>query len=768
MNKIILFAVLFANITMCAFSMPLRDDDKASIEGHVFDAKTKKPLEYVSIGIKATSLGTVSDLQGNFMFRGLKPGKYTLVFTSIGYEKLEEEVLVTIEQTAHVHVEMKELKKIMDEVVISANRVETSRKEAPIIVNVLSDKAFQQSNAQDISQALPFQSGVRVEYNCQNCGFPQVRINGMEGPYSQILIDSRAIMSSLGGVYGLEQMPINMVDRIEVVKGGASALFGSNAIAGTINIITKEPTHPSFSIGTDISSIGMKSFAQNFNSNAVVLSKDGKAGASFYQTYRKRNPYDHDNDGFSEIGKLDAFSFGTKSFFKINNTNKLTLEYHTTQETRRGGDRFDFQPHLANICEMTDHKIHSGGLSYDYISLDAKNRYSVYASGQYIDRDSYYGSHQDPDAYGKSKDLTLLLGTQGSNKIDKLFFLPASLVYGLEYNTNNLNDEVKGHNIITKQQTNIFGGFGQVEWNAKKINFLLGGRLDKHNLIKNVIFSPRLNFMYKSNDNFQARISYASGYRAPQAYEEDFHITQVGGLSLRTFLAENLKPEYSNSLSVSADYYLQIGENYQANFLLEGFYTDLKDVFALRVVGHDTLTNTMIQERYNAKGAIVKGLSFTGKISYKDRYSFTLGYTLQDSKYKEMEFWSEDSDVKGTEEMLRTPNDYGYTTLSIKPMESMDISLTGIYTGKMKVPHFSGYIVKDKIEATPNFFDLNFTFAYSFTLSKALGLKLSIGIKNIFNSYQNDFDKGINRDAGYIYGPMLPRTLHFGVKLFSI
>ena len=112
----------------------------------------------------------------------------------------------------------------------------------------------------------------------------------------------------------LYDIAVNMVERVEVVKGAGSALYGSNAIAGTINIITKEPLHPSYSIGTDIQAIGLKSYAQNFNANAAVIGKNNKSGASFYQTFRTKKPYDHDNDGFSEIGKLDAFSFGTRAF----------------------------------------------------------------------------------------------------------------------------------------------------------------------------------------------------------------------------------------------------------------------------------------------------------------------------------------------------------------------------------------------------------------------------------------------------------------------
>lgn len=742
-------------------------NDEASIEGHVFDAQTQEPIAYASVGIKGTTIGTVSDNEGNFVFRKLKPGNYTLVVSFVGYEKVEKQISVIEGKSVHAHIELKQTKIMMNEVVISASRMETSKKEAPVIVNVLSEKTFEQTNAQDISQALGFQSGVRVEYNCQNCGFPQVRINGMEGPYTQILIDSRPVLSSLAGVYGLEQIPVNMVERIEVVKGGASALFGSNAIAGTINLITKEPLYPTFSIATDAQLVGMNTYSQNFNSNAVVISKDHKAGASFYQTFRKKNPYDADGDGFSEIGKLDAFSFGTKAYYKIDNTQKLSLEYHTMQEKRRGGNLFSLPEHESDITEMTEHKIHSGGLNYDYFTLDGKNHYSIYSSLQYIDRDSYFGTHKDPLAYGKSQDFTYLIGLGGNNRLDNFLFLPAKIVYGVEYNNNFLEDNILGYNTQMKQHTFTYGAFAQVEWNAKKFNFLLGGRLDKHNLIKTTIFSPRVNLLYSPSDDIQIRASYASGYRAPQAYNEDLHVTQVGGLSLRTQLAKGLKPEYSHSVSFSTDYYLQMGENYQANLLLEAFYTDLKDVFALRVIKYDSANNSMVQERYNASGANIFGGSLTAKISYKAKYTLTLGYTLQNSRYKKMEYWSENPSVEGTIKMLRTPDNYAYATLLLQPIEPLNISITGTYTGKMQVPHFAGYIERDRLETTPRFFDINLTASYDFALTKDVFLQLSSGIKNIFNSFQKDFDKGPDRDSGYIYGPMQPRTIFLAIKLFS-
>ncbi|MFV0500385.1 MAG: TonB-dependent receptor [Bacteroidales bacterium] len=744
------------------------DNEIAAVEGHVVDSKTKKPIPYVNIGVVNTNIGTITNDEGDFVIRILKPGKYTLRASSLGYKTKEIEIIVQTKKSTHAHFELEESKIIFDEIVVSANRNEVLRKEAPVIVNVLSNKDFEANNAQDLSQALGLQTGIRVDYNCQNCGVPQVRLNGLEGPYTQMLIDSRPVLSALGSVYGLEQIPVNMIERVEVVKGGGSALYGSNAIAGTINIITKEATRPSFSIANDLQLVGMNSIANNFNMNGALINSTRNSGVSFYQTFRKKNPYDANNDGYSEIGKMDAFSFGTKVYHKFTPSQKLTMEYHTTQETRRGGNKFEQPVHLADITEMTEHKIHSGGVTYDYTSMDGLNRVSAYASGQYVDRDSYFGTHQDPNAFGKSNDLTYLLGVQANNEIEKLLFTRATLTYGLEYNSNRLKDEMIGYNRHIDQKTNIMGTFFQSEWKASLYSFLIGGRLEKNNLIDNLILSPRANFLFKPSDEFQLRASYANGYRAPQAYDEDLHVLQVGGEAVLLTLNKDLEQEVSNSFSLSTDIYKQLSYNIQTNILIEGFYTDLANAFALRDLGYDSTNNAVIKERYNASGARIMGGSITAKLAYKTNYVLTLGYTLQNNEYKETEYWSEDPSVEGTKKMMRTPDSYGFLSISAQPINPLNLSLTGTYTGEMLVPHYAGYIAQDKLERTPDFFDLNLTANYNFKLSNSLGLQLNAGVKNIFNSYQSDFDKGVNRDAGYIYGPMQPRTIFVGLKLVSL
>ena len=765
-NKIILSLILILSMTIGAFAQnPHKEYEGYAIEGHIFNKETEEPVLYATVMIKNTSIGATTDETGSFLIRKLKPSKYTLVVSCLGYKTTEITVELTEEETPHAHILLEPHAVTIDEVVVSANRNETSRKDAPVIVNVLSNKQFEKNNSQDLVQALPFQSGVRVEYNCQNCAFPQVKINGLDGPYTQILINSRPVMSALSGVYGLEQIPVNMVERVEVVKGGGSALFGANAIAGTINIITKEPTSPSLSVASDVQVIGGTSYAQNVNVNGALLSKDKKTGASFYQTYRNKTAYDADGDGFSELGELENLSFGTNIFYNIDNRNKLNIEYHTTSEDRRGGNNLHLQPHRSDICEMTKHKINSLNLNYNYVSLNGKNRLNAYSSAQHIKRDSYYGAYQDPNAYGKTTDLTFLAGAMANHKIDKFLFSQADITYGIEYSQNSLDDRVEDYNMITQQTSNVIGGYVQSEWKSKKLNFLLGARADKHNLLDAPVIAPRVNLLYKPIENLQLRTSYSSGYRAPQVYDEDLHITQVGGESVRTQLAENLRPEYSHSASLSADYYLQLGEDFQLNLLLEGFYTKLDDVFAIRTIGHDTLTQTTWQERYNASGAKVKGASLTAKMSYKDFIVLTASYTLQSSRYNETEYWSDDETVAGTDKLMRSPDDYGHITLDINPIKRLGVNISGVYTGQMQVPHYAGYIEQDRMETTPRFFDLNCAVNYEFKLSKSNTLQVKLGVNNIFNSFQKDFDKYVDRDSGYMYGPTQPRTFYLGLKL---
>lgn len=744
------------------------------ISGHVIVKGTEENIPYATVLIVGRSGGTVSNEEGQFEIKGLSEGKYTLRVQALGYKTQEKTVEVSKEFTTVVHFQMLEETFITDEVVVSANRNEVSRREAPVIVNVMGAKLFETVNSTDLAKSLPYQSGLRVENNCQNCGFPQVRINGLEGPYSQILINSRPVISALSGVYGLEQIPVNMVDRVEVVRGGGSALFGANAVGGTINIITKDPVNNSFQVASTMSNMNGKSWEQYMGGNVSMVAKDNSYGIALYESYRNRNPYDSDGDGFTELGKLNMNTFGFRSYYRPTQFSRINLEYHTTNEFRRGGNKLNLQPHETDITEQTKHIINSGGMSYDLAWKEYKHKISVYGSIQHTDRNSYYGAQMNANAYGKTKDLTWVLGATYTGNMNNCLFAPATFTGGLEYQDNSLHDVMTGYGRDMQQDVRIGGGFIQNEWKMRQFILLVGARLDKHNLIDNPIFSPRVNLLYKPTDKVQARLTYSTGFRAPQAYDEDLHVTAVGGEGMLIRLAEGLKPERSNSFSGSVDWTADFG-HFQSNLLLEGFYTDLNHVFVLETIGEEG--DYKVKERRNGNGAKVYGANIDAKIAHGREAQLQVGFTVQRSRYKSLEAWSEDKAVGETKYMPRTPDYYGYFTFTSAPVKNFDFSLSGIYTGKMWVPHIAPvdipeeytnmYIKQDKLERTPDFFELNLKLNYTFVLRDHIKLQLNGGVQNLFNSFQEDLDKGEYRDSGYFYGPTQPRTYFIGIKIMN-
>lgn len=744
------------------YAVELNQSD-ANIVGHVLDKQSGEHLAFISVSLKGTTIGTTTDNSGHYFLKELPEGDFTLEVSAVGYKTVRRLLTIRKGVTLEENFEIEEDLISLEGVVVSANRSETTRRMAPTLVNVMDVKVFENTNSTTLSQGLKFQPGVRVENNCQNCGYQQVRINGLDGPYTQILIDSRPIFSALAGVYGLEQIPANMVERVEVMRGGGSALFGSSAIAGTINIITKEPLRNSAQVAHSSTAIGgLSSWDHSTTLNASLVTDNSKAGLYIFGQNRERSGYDHDGDGYTELPQIKSQTIGMRSYLKTGLYSKLTLEYHHLEEFRRGGNNLSRPPHEADIAEQLEHTINSGGVKFDYFSPDEKQRFNLYASAQHTQRDSYYGGGQDLNAYGATTGLTWIVGGQYIYSFDKLLFMPADLTGGLEYTQDNLNDEMWGYNRYIKQDVEIASAFLQNEWKTKKWSLLVGGRLDKHNLLSKPVFSPRANLRFNPTENLNFRASYSYGFRAPQAFDEDFHIENVGGTVGVIRLADNLKQENSQSISVSADLYRTWG-SWQGNLLVEGFYTQLDNVFALRQVGEEE--GIIINERYNESGASVHGVTLEGKLAYRSLWQLQAGITLQQANYSEARQWSDNPEVAAQKRMFRTPNSYGYFTLAYTPAKlPLTAALSGNYTGSMLVPHRAGYIAQDEAVTTPDFFELNLKVGYEIALYKAVTMQLNAGVQNIFNAYQTDFDRGAMRDSGYIYGPGSPRSYFAGVK----
>ena len=743
-------------------------DSDSNVFGHVLDANTQEHIPYATVAIKGTTIGCAANSSGHYILNNLPVGEQEIVVSAIGYENVELKLNIKPETSIELNFTLDEANTMVDEVVVSATRNETNRRTTSTVVNVASAKLFESTASSNLSEAMNFQSGLRVENTCGNCGAPQLRINGLEGQYSQILLDSRAIFSSLAGVYGLDLMPVAMVERVEVIRGGGSALYGSSAIGGVVNIITKDPVRNTLSLSntTNIMEDGTPDI--NTSVGGAFVSDDYKLGAYVFGQVKYRDGYDRNDDGFSDITRLRSETVGFRSYYKTSTHSRITGEYHHIHDFRRGGDNLDGAPHMSYICEQVDHNIDGGSLKFDYFP-NMRHRASIYTSAQSISRSSYFGADMNPNAYGTTKDLMFVAGGQYTHNYK--LGLPAELTAGVEYNYNSLNDYYIATERRLNQETSTAGLFAQNEWKSDKVNVLIGFRLDKHNMIERPIFAPRANVRYSPIANLGLRLSYSSGYRAPQAYNEDLHIDALNHSVSIIEIDPDLRPEFSHSLSASADYYHNFG-CLQTNLLVEGFYTMLDDVFTLEKTdeSYDDEGNHFIYKtRRNAAGARIGGITAELKLGIPNVFDVQLGYTFQKSQYVEPEQWSEDVEAQRT--MFRSPDHYGYINAKYLITKKFNASIFGTYTGPMLVQHSAytdimGVEHPDSETRTQSFWDFGCKLSYTFSLSNVVNLEVNAGVKNIFDSYQRDIDMGAGRDSAYIYGPALPRTYFFGVKLF--
>ncbi|WP_052417956.1 TonB-dependent receptor, partial [Jejuia pallidilutea] len=612
------------------------------------------PVAFASVYIKGGTQGTSADKNGKYKLVIPATNTITITATSQGYRSLSKTITLS-EHTTIVDFSLTEDALGIDQVIVSATRNRISKKEAPVIVKVLSPKLFQATQSLSLADGLNFQPGVRVETNCQNCGFTQVRLNGLEGQYTQILVNSRPIFSALNSVYGLEQIPINIIDRVEVVRSGGSALFGSNAIAGTINVITKTPINDTWQVSSSLGIIDGTAADRNINVNASVISEDLMSGITIYGIFRDRDAYDANGDGFTEITELNNNSLGAKAFLKPNDNSKIGLDFTGIREYRRGGDRLYLAPQFTDITEELDHNTVFTGLDYELFNDTRTNTLSAYTSLQYTKRDSYYGglgggrtatdSILANSAFGATKDIAFVAGAKFSHE----FTNNDVITTGIEYQVNDTDDAITGYNRVIDQNVTSLGLYGQYEWKpTDKFSALIGARLDnvavdgfytiqnieRTSNVSETVLSPRFTLLYNISDAIQFRGGYARGFRAPQAFNEDLHISSVGGEQRFVILSENLESEFSNAYTASFNLTKDFNKT-QTNLLVEGFYTTLKNPFTIVSTGSSLPNGSILEESRNGSGAYVTGTNIEMSVSPNKDLFFQIGATFQKSIYKE-------------------------------------------------------------------------------------------------------------------------------------
>ena len=723
------------------------------------------------------SLTVLSKPDGSFYFKKIDFGDYNITASFLGF-KSETKIITVRNGDLKIFVDFNLTNSLnyLNEVVITGTKTIKRRTNSPVIVNVIKNKALEDFQACTLSEGLKFQPGLRVETNCQTCNYTQLRINGLGGGYSQILINGRPIFSPLMGMYGLEQLPKNMIDRIEVVRGGGSSLYGSSAIGGTVNIITKLPKTDSYSINSFLQNINGKSNDIVSTGNVSVVSENNNSGMSFFFNNRTREMYDHNNDNFSEIPELENVSFGSNFFFSPTKNQKLEFSLSNLNEYRYGGEMVNKPAYLTQQSEERKHKVWMGTADYQINFNEDNSSFITYFAVQNTNRNHYTGIypedsleaqiHLESPPYGVSKVTTFQTGFQLNHRVKNFFKGSNTFTFGSEYLVDDIFDEIPAYKYLINQTSIDLGAFLQSDWEwSNSWNLLSGIRIDNHNMVNGLIFSPRFSILYKYFPNTQFRINYGSGFRAPQSFDTDLHMAFAAGGVSRISLSPYLRPEKSRSISASLNYDKQ-REHFIIGFTLEGFYTRLNEAFILQPIGNDDFGELF--EKQNGQGARVQGATLELRANFNKKIQLESGYTIQTSMFDESVRYIQNLD--GVHEFIRTPRNYGFATLSTFIDKKIRFNINYIYTGMMLVPHFSGAENQliDEIFESPSYSELSMKTSYKIELNKSkLSTELYLGIKNIFNSYQSNFDIGKNRDSNFIYGPSQPRTFYAGIKLFK-
>ena len=735
-----------------------------------------EPVEFASVSIESLKLGVSTNKQGKYSLSNIPEGDYQLIISFIGYEKLHKAITISHNNlNVNLNIDLHEKSLLLDEVVVTGSKTFKRKTESPVIVNVTSSASLENTQSCNLAEGLKFQPGLRVETDCQTCNYTQLRMNGLAGGYSQILVNGRPIFSPLTGLYGMEQLPVNMIERIEVVRGGGSSLYGSSAIGGTVNVITKIPKKNSYDISNSFQLVNGQSTDNMLLANATILDKDLKSGASFFLNKRDRDFYDHNDDNFSELPLLNTIAFGTNLFFLPKENQKLEVSLSHMNEYRVGGEmNLDVPAYLTQQSEERTHHVWMASADYQVNFNNQKTTFISYAAWQNTNRKHYtgitpddsleYQNHISTPPYGTSLVQTFNLGVQMNHKLSNFLKGENILTLGTEYIYDDVIDQIPAFAYIIDQTTRNFGSFFQSDWKINsQINLLAGLRLDDHSLMSNVQLNPRASLLYKMKDNIQFRANYGTGFRAPQAFDADMHMAFAGGGISRVVLSPNLMAENSNSFNLSMNYD-KAKEKYIWGYTIEAFHTELKNTFILNPIGEDAFGEVFQKE--NGQGATVQGITVETRINYDSKWQLEGGFTLQSSEYEETVEYIDG--IAGTKSFIRTPNDYGFASLTITPKKAWSLNINYVYTGSMIVPHFAGAenFDSDVLVDTESFSDLSLKFSYALKVKKTGNkFELFTGVKNVFNSYQNNFDIGKNRDSNFVYGPSLPRTFFFGLKV---
>ena len=684
--------------------------------------------------VKIGSMLSYTDTSGNFLITGITPGIYQLKISSTGYLNHELKITLNKSEKKNIDVQLTPLNNELSELTVTASMKEVSKSESPVPVEIYTPKFFTKNPTSNFFDAMQMVNGVQPQLNCNVCNTGDIHINGMEGPYTMITIDGMPIVSSLSTVYGLMGIPNSLVQRIEVVKGSASTLYGSEAVAGLINIITKNPaTAPKLSI--DI----FGTSHQEFNLDAGFTTRLGKSHMlTGINAFWYDNPFDLNNDNFTDLTIQKRFSvFNKWNFYrKSGKQHTSALRYYT--ENRWGGEM-----QYTEAWRGTD-SIYGESIQTNRIELignyelpgkeNLKFQYSFNSHFQ----DSYYGTTK----YEAQQHIGFvqLLYHKSLPQHELLAGIPVRYTYYDDNTPATYNSEGVVP-VNAPQKIWLPGIFVQDDYTiSTKIKINAGLRYDR-NATHGNIFTPRFAVKYSHDKNNVFRVNAGTGYRVVNLFTED-HAALTG--SRTVIIAHALKPEqsYNASLNYSAFIFPSSGFiGIDASI----FYT----YFTNRILpDYNVRPDLIVYDNLNGY-SVSQGASLNLDISLAQGTKLNLGATYLDVFNMENDSLGKPVRSKQVQTPPLTLN-YTFTV----PWNKYNLSFD--FTGKTYAPMLLPVLPNDfRPDHSPWFSIINLQVTKKFKK----GWEIYAGLKNILNFVPDHplmrpfdpFDKQVNVNNPYGY-----------------
>jgi outer membrane receptor for ferrienterochelin and colicins len=720
------------------------------LTGSIRDSRTGEALPAAALAIPGTAIAGFSDNNGRFELQlpaTLNEG--ALVVSYAGYEK------DTFRFTAGSNLEVKlKQQRDLDEVVVTGTMKAVSRSESPIPVEIFTPKYFKKNPTPSLFDAVGMINGVRPQLNCNVCNTGDIHINGMEGPYTLVLIDGMPVVSALSTVYGLSGIPNSIVERLEVVKGPAASLYGSEAMGGIINVITKSPLN-----APRLSADVMATSWQEYNTDLSFKTQVGKAqtllGVNYYNY---QQPYDRNHDGFTDVTLQNRVSVFNKWDFARKENRVASIAARYVYEDRWGG-----QMNWSRQWRGSD---------------------SIYGESVYTSRWELIGQYQLPLRERVMTQFSLIghnqdsyYGTTSFQANQKVAFAQLfwdkqlgahSLLLGSSFRYTFYNDNTPGtaaaNGIDAPARTPLPGVFAQDEWTlTAKHKLLLGYRFDYDRNHKG-IHSPRIAYKWSPDNRNTLRASFGTGFRVVNLFTED-HAALTGARKVE--IEEELKPEQSYNSNLNYVLTLPVRQNF-LNLDATAFYS----YFTNKIVGDYNTDPDKILYRNLSGHAISRGASLNLNMTFNMPLHVMMGATYMDV------FQMEDPDGTGIltrSNQLFAPKWSGNFAITYTLPYRWIIDLTGQLNGPMRLP-----LQKD--DYRPEYSPLYCLANIQVTKKIGNNLELYGGVKNLLNfvpeeTFMRPFDpfdkhvndavnnpKGYTFDTEYNYAPIQGTRAFAGIR----